>query len=77
MAEIDLGALRRERRKTGMSNTLIRQRFEAYAASYAEHVFQPANSLLKKGGSLKKPERKHFVETQKGVIAHLDKKGII
>ena len=47
-AEVDLAALRRERRKTGLSNTLCRQRFEAYAESYGSHVFQPANSLLNK-----------------------------
>jgi len=76
-AEIDLGALRRERRKTGLNNTLIRQRFEAYAASYAANVFQPANSLLKKDGSLKKPERKHFENAQKATIERLAKKGLI
>ncbi|NKB45499.1 MAG: nitrilase [Alphaproteobacteria bacterium] len=76
-AEIDLSALRRERRKTGLNNTLIRQRFEAYAASYASHTFQPVNSLLKKDGSLRAPQRKHFIDTQKAVIAGLSKKGII
>jgi len=76
-AEIDVTALRRQRRQTGLGNTLIRQRFEAYAASYAANVFQPANSLIMKDGSLKKPERKHFVEAQKGVISRLEKKGII
>ncbi|MDG2243536.1 MAG: nitrilase-related carbon-nitrogen hydrolase [Rhodospirillaceae bacterium] len=76
-AEIDLSALRRERRKTGLNNTLIRQRFEAYAGSYDSHSFQPANSLLKKDGSLRSPQRKHFVDTQKAVISRLSKKGII
>lgn len=76
-AEIDLGALRRERRKTGLSNTLVRQRFEAYAESYAKHSFQPANSLLTKSGRLKVPNRKHFAEAQEAVIARLDKKGVI
>lgn len=76
-AEIDLGALRRERRKTGLGNTLSRQRFEAYAASYASHVIQPANGLLNKNGSLKKPQRKHFVDTQKAVINKLSKKRVI
>ncbi len=75
--EIDLGALRRERRKLGLGNTLSRQRFEAYAESYATRSTQPANSLLNKDGSIKIPERKHFVQTQKSVIAQLAKKGII
>ena len=76
-AEIDLAALRRERRKTGLNNTLCRQRFEAYAASYAAHVFQPANSLLNSSGRLKTPQRSHFVQTQKSVISRLSKRGII
>ena len=75
--EIDLAALRRERRKTGLNNTLIRQRFEAYAASYAAHVFQPANSLLKKDGTLRKPDRKHFLNAQEATIKRLAKKGVI
>lgn len=76
-AEIDIGALRRERRKTGLSNTLVRQRFEAYAESYANHTFQPANSLLTKNGTLRVPDRKHFADAQNAVIARLDKKGVI
>lgn len=76
-AEIDLGALRRERRKTGLSNTLVRQRFQAYADSYAKHDFQPANSLITKSGRLKVPDRKHFAQAQEAVISRLDKKGII
>lgn len=76
-AEIDIGALRRERRKTGLSNTLVRQRFEAYAESYANHTFQPVNSLLSKNGRLKVPDRKHFADAQNAVIARLDKKRII
>ncbi|MEQ9111100.1 MAG: nitrilase-related carbon-nitrogen hydrolase [Rhodospirillaceae bacterium] len=76
-AEIDLGALRRARRKTGLNNPLVRQRFEAYAESYAKHVFQPANSLLKQDGSLRTPKRAHFEATQQKVIAKLSKKGLI
>lgn len=76
-AEIDLTALRRERCKTGLNNTLIRQRFEAYASSYAAYSHQPANSLLKKDGTLRAPQRKHFEDTQKAVIARLEKKGVI
>lgn len=76
-AEIDIGALRRERRKTGLSNTLVRQRFDAYAESYATHTFQPGNSLLSKTGKLKVPNRKHFADAQNAVITRLGKKGII
>ena len=71
-AEIDLAALRRNRKRAGMGNILSRQRFELYAESYAKHSFYPANTLLEK-----KAERSHFVETQKVVIEKLEKNGLI
>jgi predicted amidohydrolase len=71
-AEIDLAALRRNRKRAGMANILSRQRFELFAESYAKHSFYPPNTLLEK-----KAERSHFVETQKGVIQKLTKKGVI
>lgn len=70
--EIDLAALRRNRRRAGMANILSRQRFELFAESYAKNSFYPANTL-----SDKKAERSHFVETQKSVIEKLAEKGII
>ena len=71
-AEIDLAALRRNRKRAGMANILSRQRFELYAESYAKHSFYPPNTLLDK-----KAERSHFVETQKSVIEKLEKSGLI
>lgn len=71
-AEIDLEALRRNRRRPGMGNILSRQRFELYAESYAKHSFYPADSLLGK-----EADRRHFAETQKAVIEKLQKDGII
>ncbi|MBX7170473.1 MAG: hypothetical protein K1X72_05905 [Pyrinomonadaceae bacterium] len=71
-AEIDLAALRRNRRRAGMANILSRQRFELFAESYAKNSFYPANTLLDK-----KAERSHFVETQKNVIEKLVETGII
>jgi len=71
-AEIDLEALRRFRRRPGMENLLARQRFEAYAASYAEHHFYPANNL-----SGLAPERAHFIKTQRATIERLSKDGVI
>ena len=71
-AEIDLAALRRNRRRAGMANILSRQRFELYAESYAQHSFYPPNTLLDK-----KAERTHFVETQKSAIKKLEKEEII
>jgi predicted amidohydrolase len=71
-AEVDLAAQRRYRRRPGMGNLLSRQRFEAYAESYRQHSFYPANSLAEgfKG-------RRHFVETQAEVIERLAKDGVI
>jgi predicted amidohydrolase len=66
-AEIDLAALRRNRRRAGMANILSRQRFELYAESYAQHSFYPPNTLADK-----EAKRAHFVETQKQVIAKLE-----
>ena len=71
-AEIDLAALRRNRKRPGMANILSRQRFELYAESYAKNSFYPPNTLLDK-----KAERAHFVETQKSVIEKMEKDEII
>ncbi len=71
-SEIDLAALRRNRRRPGMGNILSRQRFELYAESYAKHSFYPSNTLLDK-----KPTRAHFIETQKSVIEKLQQDGVI
>jgi len=76
-AEIDLNALRRARREPGMNNYLSRQRFDAFASSYASHVVQPANALLNSDGSLKKPKRAHFAEAQARIIKRLTKAGLI
>ncbi len=70
-AEIDLAALRRNRRRAGMGNILSRQRFELYAQSYSKS-FYPPNSLADK-----KAERAHFVKTQKEVIKKLENENII
>ncbi len=71
-ADIDLEALRRFRRRPGMENLLSRQRFEAYAESYATHSHHPANTMADGFSS-----KKHFVDTQAEVIDRLAKKGII
>ena len=74
-AEIDLAALRRFRARPGMENLLARQRFEAYAESYAQHRFYPANNL----GELNNvaPERNHFLQTQRATIARLLEAGVL
>ncbi|MEH2324246.1 MAG: nitrilase-related carbon-nitrogen hydrolase [Nostoc sp.] len=71
-AEIDLGALRRDRRRPGLNNLLSRQRFELYAESYRQSHFYPANTMLE--GEV---DRKHFLQTQQATIERLAKLGII
>ncbi|MDJ0620773.1 MAG: nitrilase-related carbon-nitrogen hydrolase [Calothrix sp. MO_192.B10] len=71
-AEIDLAALRRDRRRPGLNNLLCRQRFELYADSYQQSHFYPANSMLDK-----EVERQHFIQTQQQTIERLAKLGII
>ncbi len=72
VAELDLTALRRFRQRPGMENMLARQRFEAYAASYAGHHHYPANNMLNV-----QPERSHFIKTQQETITKLVKAGVI
>ena len=76
-AELDLVALRRERRKTGLGNTFSRQRFQAYADSYNNFSFQNANGLLNKDGSLKEPSRQYFLDSQKETLYRLQNNGTI
>ncbi len=71
-ADLDLEALRRFRRRPGMENLLSRQRFEAYAESYATHSHHPANTISDGFSG-----RQHFIKTQAAVIERLSKKGII
>lgn len=71
-AEIDLAALRRYRRRPGLTNLLSRQRFELYAESYRQAQFYPVNTML--NGEV---DRKHFIQTQQATIAHLDDSEVI
>ncbi|MBC7519849.1 MAG: nitrilase [Sandarakinorhabdus sp.] len=73
--DIDIGALRRARRKPGMTNYLSRQRLELFTASYAGQV-QPANSLID-GDAVTTPDREHFKRAQEAVIERLVKAGLI
>ena len=75
-ATIDLAALRACRRKTGLTNMLARQPFQAYAASYGETSFHPANLLLD-GSKARVPERKEFNEWQRADIERLVKRGLL
>ncbi len=73
--EIDLAALRRVRRKPGMTNYLARQRTELFAESY-KAIVQPADSLIQ-DNEMVTPERDHFRRVQEQVIERLAKDGLI
>jgi predicted amidohydrolase len=74
-AEIDLVALRAQRRKPGMTNQLARQRLELFAAAYAGSV-QPANALIADGKVIV-PDRDHFSRVHQQTIDRLAKEGLI
>ncbi|MEM7586271.1 MAG: nitrilase-related carbon-nitrogen hydrolase [Acidobacteriota bacterium] len=71
-AEIDPAAVRRTRRRPGMMNLLARQRFELYAASYAENSFHPPNTMAEG-----EPDRSLFRRTQEATIRRLEEAGLI
>ena len=71
-AEIDLAALRRDRRRGGIKNVLSRHRPLMYAASYQQPHFYPANTMLE--GEI---ERQHFMKTQQETIDSLIRQEII
>lgn len=74
-AEIDLGALRRHRRKPGMANLLARQRLELFRDIYAGEVL-PADSLLTHGKE-SVPDRAHFARQLARVIEARSEQGLI
>lgn len=76
-ADLDVMALRAQRRKPGMTNFLTRQRLELFAPVYAGNSPQPANSLIAADGAVITPDRDHFLRVQEQVIDRLSKEGLI
>lgn len=77
-AEIDLGALRRARRRPGMANLLARQRMDLYAPVYAAARVHPPDSfadLLEPDGP--EPDRGRFRRIHEATIARLVAEGIL
>lgn len=72
-AEIDLAAVRRARRRPGMSNLPARNRFEAYASTYATTSVHPANGL--DDGAI--PDRSWFSSVHRAAIDRLAADGVI
>ena len=75
-AEIDLGALRRWRRRPGMENVLSRQRTEPFAALYSAYSVYPANTLDGGDRSEAVRSRSHFRECQRQTIQRLIDSGV-
>jgi predicted amidohydrolase len=75
-ATIDIGALRACRQRTGLTNVLVRQPFQAYADSYRDTVFHPANLLLDKG-TVRVPARGELSSLQQADIERLTRAGLI
>lgn len=71
-AEIDLAALRRNRKRPGIQNLLARHRSGLYTETYQQPHFYPANTMLE--GEI---ERQHFIKTQQATINHLIQEEII
>ena len=75
-ATIDIDALRAARRKTGLTNMLVRQPFQVYAESYAKTVFHAKNQLLD-GKTVRVPGRGELVKRQLEDIERLSRDGVI
>jgi predicted amidohydrolase len=71
-AELDLGALRRERRRPGMSNLPSRVKTALWAEEYARHDVERANCLAEA-----EPERAFFARRQAEVLQRLTDAGVI
>lgn len=71
-AEIDLGALRRERRRPGMGNLPSRVKTELWADEYARHDVERKNSFLDRA-----PDRAAFARRQAEVLERLAGAGVI
>lgn len=76
--EIDIGSLRRARRRVGMSNFLARQPTALYSEIFKDAASPlKANTFLSDDGQVKTPERSFFRERQQIAIDYLSNKGII
>jgi len=76
-AVIDIGALRRARRRRGMANVLSRQAYDLFARSYSETVFHRANSMLHNDEVMEIPDREFFKRRQEQNIERLIRAGLL
>jgi predicted amidohydrolase len=73
-ATLDLDALRRRRRQTGLSNVLVRQPLQAYADCYRQASFHEPGQL---SGPDARPQTDTLRATQLRDIERLDRLGLI
>jgi len=76
-AIIDVGALRRKRRRMGMANILSRQAYGLFAESYAAADFHRGNFLLDDGKVVEPPDREVFRRRQADNIERLIRAGLL
>ncbi len=74
--EVDVGQVRRLRRKTAMGNLLARQPMALFAGQYAKADIHPEGSLLK-DGQASTPEKSFYRDRQAAVIESLAERGLI
>lgn len=75
--EVDVGQVRRLRRKTAMGNLPARQPMALYARAYAAADIHPPNSLLAPDGAVTTPDRSFYRDRQSAVIEALAERGVI
>lgn len=76
-AVVDVGALRRTRRRTAMANVMSRQPFQIYADSYRDFRYHEGNYLLRDGKVIEPPDRETFRRRQAANIERLVKSGLL
>ncbi len=76
-AELDIGALRRYRRRPGMGNILSRQPMHLWSQAYAGVDIAPRNTLMDGSGGAIVPSPAFYAQRQRAVIDKLDAAGLI
>lgn len=76
-AELDIGALRRYRRRPGMGNILSRQPMHLWSQAYAGIDIAPGNTLMDGDGGSIVPSPAFYAQRQRAVIDKLDAAGLI
>jgi predicted amidohydrolase len=76
-AILDIGGLRRKRRRVGMANILSRQAYGLFAESYAQADYHRSNFLLKDGEVVEPPNRDVFRRRQEANVERLIKAGLL